>query len=73
MIQGFEKYTHELTDYERQNILPLVVKGLRNKVGKDNAVSNKHICDALNSSGRFGTHKVTQQTDFKKSRYESRR
>jgi hypothetical protein len=60
MIQGFEKYTFELTDFEKANVLPIVVKGLSNKIGKENAVSNKYICDTLNKSGMFGKYKLQQ-------------
>lgn len=51
MITNFEKETHELNDYERDVLLPLLVKGLRTKVGKENAVTNKQICNALKEQG----------------------
>lgn len=54
MITNFEKETHELNDYERDVLLPLLVKGLRTKMGKENAVTNKQICKALKERG----HKI---------------
>ena len=42
MIKNFEKYTHELTDDEKV-LLPQFINGLKTKIGKQNAVSNKHI------------------------------
>ena len=47
MITNFENETHELNDYERNTLLPLLVKGLRTKVCKENDVTNKQICKAL--------------------------
>ena len=51
MITNFENETHELNDYERNTLLPLLVRGLRTKVGKENAVTNKQICKALKEQG----------------------
>lgn len=51
MIEGFEKETAPLTDYERNVVLPIVVKGLRTKVGRDKAVTNAHICSKLKEQG----------------------
>lgn len=47
MINNFEEYTHELTEYEEKTLLPVIVKGLKTKIGKENAVTNKEICAAL--------------------------
>ncbi len=51
MITLFEEITYELTEYERDTLVPIVVKGLKNKHGKENAITNKRICEALTSSG----------------------
>lgn len=51
MIKGFEKTTDELNDYERSTVLPLVVKGLRTKVGKDKAITNSQMVEALKGRG----------------------
>ena len=59
MIIGFEDYTHELTDFEMKNVFPIIVKGLQNRRGKKNAVSNKYICQTLNDKKMFGNYKLT--------------
>ena len=46
MIEGFEKETHDLTDYEK-SLLPQFVAGLATKKGKENAITNKEIISAL--------------------------
>ena len=51
MITNFEKETHELTDYERNTLLPIIVKGLSTKVGKGEAITNKAICNAMETIG----------------------
>jgi len=50
MIKGFEKETAPLSDYER-SILPAFVKGFSTKVGKENAITNKQICEAMKNLG----------------------
>lgn len=47
MIKGFDKETQPLTDYERKILLPVLVSGLKDKKGKHNAVTNKHIVNFL--------------------------
>ena len=54
MIALFEEITYELTDYEESTLLPIVVRGLKSKNGKQNAITNKKICQALTNIG----HKV---------------
>ena len=51
MIALFEEITYELTEYEETTLLPIVVKGLKNKHGKQNAITNKKICEALTTVG----------------------
>jgi hypothetical protein len=46
MITGFEKETHELTEYELM-LVPKIVGGLKKKVGKENAVTSTDICKAF--------------------------
>ena len=46
MINGFEKETHELTDYE-MFLLPKIVIGLKTKVGETKAITNKEMVDKL--------------------------
>ena len=51
MIALFEEITYELTEYEKTTLLPIVVKGLKSKHGKQNAITNKKICKALTKAG----------------------
>jgi hypothetical protein len=51
MIRGFEVITEELTENELKNILPEVVRGLKSKKGKSNAVPNKKIVSGLKNIG----------------------
>tara|TARA_R110000851_G_scaffold44178_3_gene108760 strand:- start:733 stop:1152 length:420 start_codon:yes stop_codon:yes gene_type:complete len=50
MITLFEEITYELTEYEIETLLPLVVRGLKGKVGKANSITNKAICEKLKAS-----------------------
>lgn len=50
MLKGYESITYELTNEEKE-LLPIIVKGLLNKKGKENAVSGTKIQKALNLSG----------------------
>ena len=43
MINGFEQQTKELNEYERDVLLPIMVRSLRLKVGEDKAVTNNEI------------------------------
>lgn len=43
MINGFEDFTYELSDKEKR-ILPWFVNGLKVKIGKEKAVTNKEMC-----------------------------
>lgn len=51
MIPGHEKQTHELTEYELEKILPLVVKRMKEKVGKKSAVTNSHVVKMFKKHG----------------------
>jgi len=57
MLKGY-KLTEDLTSYERDKVLPLIVAGLRSKVGASKAVSGSYICDTLNASGRLQGYKL---------------
>ena len=50
MITGFEEQTEPLTDQEREVFLPPIIKGLRVKVGKEKAVTNKDIVRGLKAT-----------------------
>lgn len=59
MIKGFNSETAPLTEYEESVILPIVLRGLRNKVGKANAVTNRTIVQRLNIAGHTTTeHRI---------------
>lgn len=51
MIDLFDDYTYELTDREKLEILPRLVKKLRLNVGKKMVVSNRQICASFKSAG----------------------
>lgn len=51
MINGFEKQTQELTEYESDILLPLVVKQLKLKLGEKQSVTNAHVCRAFKNHG----------------------
>ena len=44
---GFEEQTQPLTAWEQHNLLPVMLAGLRTKVGQDNAVTSGQIIKAL--------------------------
>lgn len=51
MLDGFEKETKPLTDYESDVLLPVMQKCLSRHIGEDKAVKNCQICEALEKKG----------------------
>ena len=51
MLQGFDAQTAPLTDYERNTLLPVIVAGLRQRVGVQRAITNAAICAAMRKAG----------------------
>lgn len=51
MIPTFENQTHKLTEYEYNVIMPILVVGLKKKLGKSKAVTNPKICNSLKQKG----------------------
>ena len=51
MINGFETYTANLNEYEKNTLLPIFIKGLSKKVGHKNAVTNKQMVQGLKNLG----------------------
>ncbi len=47
MINGFDEQTEPLTEYEETQILPQIVRGLRQKIGKAMSVTNKSIVEGM--------------------------
>lgn len=45
-----------MNGYEKSTLLPIIVRGLANRTGAANAVSNGHICISLRNKG----YKVTE-------------
>ena len=50
MIDGFEHETKPLTE-EEMNLLPIIIRGLRTKVGADNAIFGAEICKKMTAAG----------------------
>ena len=50
MLKGFEKLTEELTEDELKKVPP-IVRGIGKRVGKENAVNSKTICEKMNLIG----------------------
>lgn len=46
MIELFEDITYELTDQEKE-LIPLFVRGLKNKVGPSQAITSKRIMEKV--------------------------
>jgi hypothetical protein len=51
MITGFETITQELTDYEKDTLVPILVRGFHQMVGKKNAYTNIQCTKKLISMG----------------------
>jgi hypothetical protein len=51
MIQGFEKQTQPLSEYEQKTLLPVLVRGLRERVGKARRISSSAIIQGMNAAG----------------------
>lgn len=66
MITGFEEQTKPLTDQEREVFLPPIIKGLRVKVGKEKAVTNRDIVRGLkaNCDIKIGEARVRKMINY---------
>lgn len=58
MIKGFDRETQPLTEYELGVLLPLLIEGLQTKLGRENAVTNKHIVNALKDAYKLNEARV---------------
>lgn len=58
MIKGFDRETQPLTEYEVGALLPLLIEGLQTKLGRENAVTNKHIVNALKGAYKLNEARV---------------
>lgn len=50
MLNNFERETHELTDYEKKLVNP-IVNGLKTKIGVNNAITNKKMVAKMKDAG----------------------
>ena len=66
MITGFEEQTEPLTDQEREVFLLPIINGLRVKVGKEKAVTNKDIVRGLkaNCDIKIGEARVRKMINY---------
>jgi len=51
MIVGFEEITEPLTDYEQSTLLPVFVRCLSTKVGRDKAITNAKMIEGMKAFG----------------------
>ena len=51
MIHGFKVQTEPLSDYEQNILLPVICRGLSNKVGEGKAITNAAITKAMKGAG----------------------
>lgn len=47
MVNYFEQITNELSDYEKETIVPLIIRGLQKKIGKTNVITNAEMRTAI--------------------------
>jgi len=50
MIPGFEDHTAPLNDYEKNILMPAMIRGLQRRIGKSNAITNAEMCRKLKSN-----------------------
>ena len=67
MIRNFEEYTHEMTDKERDYVVPWLIKVLTLAVGKEKAVINQNLVREFNYHQRllFGDGKISEDQIIK--------
>ena len=51
MITGFEDYTCDLNGYEKEQLLPIIVQGMKKKIGAANAIKNGTAIASLKNKG----------------------
>ena len=61
MINGFEKETHDLSQYEISILVPQVVEILKNKIGKQNSITNDKIREIINQHKAILTNSRLRQ------------
>lgn len=58
MIELFEAETQPLNDYEREKLLPVMVKCLKRHKGKEKAITNRNMCEGLQTHGYVDVNMV---------------
>ena len=58
MLKDFEVITTDLNNFEMNKVIPLVVRGIRNYVGKDNAITGAKIIQRMNESNLLGSYNL---------------
>lgn len=51
MVKGFEKITADLNEYERTELLPIIVKCLKRHIGAENTIASTKICERMRQYG----------------------
>jgi hypothetical protein len=51
MLNGFDRQTEPLNDYERDTLLPVICRGLKTKIGEARAITNAAITKAMKGAG----------------------
>lgn len=64
MIKGFDNETQLLTEYELKNVLPVILDGLKTKIGKANAVTNKFIISRLRGSYKVDAARIRKVINY---------
>lgn len=68
MLELFEEYTYDLTDYEREKLLPLFIQAFQKKVGVQNAVTNSSIVKKLKGQYIISDARVRKIINFIRTR-----
>ncbi|NDV68570.1 hypothetical protein [Dysgonomonas sp. 25] len=64
MIKGFDKETQPLSAYEKDILLPILIKGLRARIGKEYAVTNKQIVKSLSPGHKISDTRVRKIINY---------
>ncbi len=64
MIKGFTTETEPLSDYERDVLVPVLIRGLIEKVGKARAVTNKYIVQCLKADYKITEARVRKVINY---------
>lgn len=51
MVDGFEKETKPLTEYELNTLVPIITRCMANKIGEERAIKNGYICAKMMAAG----------------------